>query len=94
MQAFPIRPYFYFRITRRGQTLYTCIDAKELRTHHVQAEAEQTSRQDVWDQFILFFSTEQSVKNLPHKTYKIYRVKMESRKQETAVWCMKNLEGA
>ena len=72
MQAFPIRPYFYFRITRRGQTLYTCIDAKELRTHHVQvacaeslftgyvqAEAEQTSREDVWDQFILFFSTEQ-----------------------------------
>ena len=59
MQAFPIRPYFYFRVTRRGRTPYTRIDAKELRTHHGQAEAEQTSREDVWDQFILFFSAEQ-----------------------------------
>ena len=55
MQALPIRPYFYFRVTRRGRTLYTCIDAKELRTHQGQAEGEQTSREDVWHQFILFF---------------------------------------
>lgn len=55
MQAFPIRPYSYFRVTRRARTLCTCIDAKELRTHHGQAEAEQTSREGVWDQFILFF---------------------------------------